>query len=190
MRSIGPGSWSIESDPLGVSRGVDARRPMSTSLSTLAVSTVYRLWSTKSLRDAQCTSVSEERGDTYVSPPGPNVDPGPKARCVISSGRAPHISPGASAHDVSSASPAAREGGCPIKMAVRRPYRRSSSPPHDTVTDDGEVIAPLFPNVKDDLGQAPRQRDARDLFPAPLFHGMKPRAERAGPADSLRGGQH
>src|SRR5712691_12108440 len=80
----------------------------------------------------------------------------------------------------------AREGGCPIKMAVRRPCQRSSSPPHDTVTDDGEVIAFLLPDVEDDLGEATRQRDARHLLAPPLLHCVKPGAERAGTADRLR----
>src|SRR6059036_3208673 len=86
--------------------------------------------------------------------------------------------------------PAGREGGCPIKMAVRRPCQRSSSPPHDTATDDGEVIALVFPDVEDDLREPARQGDAGDLFPAPLFHRVEPGAERAGPADRLRGGEH
>ena len=62
----------------------------------------------------------------------------------------------------------ARERGCPIKMAVRRPCQRPSSPPHDTVTDDGKVIALLFPDVKHDLREAARQRDPRD-FLSPRF---------------------
>src|SRR2546425_1355645 len=41
-----------------------------TSLSTLAVSTANRLWSTRLLRDSQCTSGSDERGDTDVCPQG------------------------------------------------------------------------------------------------------------------------
>src|SRR5207302_8963845 len=61
-----------------------------------------------------------------------------------------------------------REGGCPIKMAVRRPCQRPSSPPHDTATDDGEVIALLFPDVKDDLRESTRQRDPGHFLPAPL----------------------
>src|SRR5262250_956092 len=71
-----------------------------------------------------------------------------------------------------------REGGCPIKMAVRRPCQRPSSPPHDTATDDGEVIALLFPDVKDDLGEPPRQGDAGHLLAPSLFHCVKPGAER------------
>ncbi len=63
----------------------------------------------------------------------------------------------------------ARERGCPIKMAVRRPCQRPSSPPHDTVTDDGKVIALLFPDVKHDLREAARQRDPRDFLPPPRF---------------------
>src|SRR6266511_2267658 len=75
--------------------------PMWTSLSTLAVSTTNRFWSTRLRRDwpcqrridsgrrdcgvtLQCTSVSDDRGDTEISPQGANVDPRPKARCVIS----------------------------------------------------------------------------------------------------------
>jgi len=34
------------------------------------------------------------------------------------------------------------------------------APPHDTVTDDGEVITLLVPDVKDDLREPPCQRDA------------------------------
>src|SRR6266508_4326549 len=68
----------------------------------------------------------------------------------------------------------AREGGCPIKMAVRRPCQRPSSPPHDTVTDDGEAIALLFLDVKDDLHESARQRDPRDFLSPPLLHRMKP----------------
>ena len=41
-----------------------------------------------------CGFVSPRRR-LRVCPRGTNADPGPKARCVISSGRAPHISPGA-----------------------------------------------------------------------------------------------
>jgi hypothetical protein len=44
-----------------------------------------------------------------------------------------------------------REGGCPIKNAVTGPDRDSGSPPHDTVTDDGEVIALLLPDVIHDF---------------------------------------
>src|SRR5256712_13184699 len=79
-----------------------------------------------------------------------------------------------------------QEGGCPIRMAVRGPCQRPSSPPHDTVTDDGEVIALLFPDVKHDLREAARQRDPRDFLPSPLLHRMKPGPQRAGPTDGLR----
>src|SRR5215468_3761935 len=82
-----------------------------------------------------------------------------------------------------------REGGCPIKMAVRRPCQRPSSPPHDTATDDGEVIALLFPDVKDDLGEPPRQGDAGHLLAPSLFHCVKPGAERTRSTDRLRGRQ-
>jgi hypothetical protein len=58
----------------------------STSLSTLAVSTGNRSLSTPLLRSPQYTSMSDERGSTAVCPRGTNADPGPNARCVISSG--------------------------------------------------------------------------------------------------------
>ena len=83
----------------------------------------------------------------------------------------------------------ARERGCPIKMAVRRPCQRPSSPPHDTVTDDGKVIALLFPDVKHDLREAARQRDPRDFLSPPLLHRMKPGPQRTGPTDGLRRGE-
>src|SRR2546425_4586078 len=83
----------------------------------------------------------------------------------------------------------AREGGCPIKIAVRRPCQRSSSPPHDTVTDDGEVIALLFPDVKDDLHESARQRDPRDFLSPPLLHRMKPGPQGPGPPDGLGRGE-
>src|SRR5437870_5204708 len=73
------------------------------------------------------------------------------------------------------------EGGCPIKMAVRGPCQRPSSPPHDTVTGDGEVIALVFPDVKDDLRESARQRDPGDFLAPPLFHRMEPGPQRAGP---------
>src|SRR5438128_9391126 len=82
-----------------------------------------------------------------------------------------------------------RERGCPIKMAVRRPCQRPSSPPHDTVTDDGEVIALLFPDVKDDLREAARQRDPRDFLPPPLLHRMKPSPQGPGPTDGRGRGE-
>src|SRR5260370_38200104 len=82
-----------------------------------------------------------------------------------------------------------REGGCPIKMAVRRPCQRPSSPPHDTMTDDGEVIALVFPDVKHDLREAARERDPRDFLAPPLFHRMEPGPQRAGPTHRLRGGE-
>jgi len=81
------------------------------------------------------------------------------------------------------------EGGCPIKMAVRGPCQRPSSPPHDTVTDDGEVIALVFPDVKDDLRESARQRDPGDFLAPPLFHRMEPGPQRAGPTHRLRGGE-
>jgi hypothetical protein len=61
------------------------------------------------------------------------------------------------------------EGGCPINMAVRGPCQRPSSPPHDTVTDDGEVIALVFPDVKDDLRESARQRDPGDFLARRFF---------------------
>src|SRR5215470_4891849 len=70
--------------------------------------------------------------------------------------------------------PLHREGGCPLKMAVRRPCQRPSSPPHDIATDDREVIALVFPDVKDDLRKPTGQRNARDFFAAPLFYRVKP----------------
>src|SRR2546425_8829287 len=82
-----------------------------------------------------------------------------------------------------------RERGCQIKMAVRRPCQRPSSPPHDTVTDDGEVIARLFPDVKDDLREAARQRDPRDFLPPPLLHRMKPSPQGPGPTDGRGRGE-
>src|SRR6266566_8663831 len=81
------------------------------------------------------------------------------------------------------------EGGCPIKMAVRGPCQRPSSPPHATVTDDGEVIALVFPDVKDDLRESARQRDPGDYLAPPLFHRMEPGPQRAGPTHRLRGGE-
>ena len=81
------------------------------------------------------------------------------------------------------------EGGCPIKMAVRGPCQRPSSPPHDTVTGDGEVIALVFPDVKDDLRESARQRDPGDFLAPPLFHRMEPGPQRAGPTHRLRGGE-
>src|SRR2546425_3766360 len=81
------------------------------------------------------------------------------------------------------------ERGCTIKRAVRRPCQRPSSPPHDTVTDDGEVIALLFPDVKDDLREAARQRDPRDFLPPPLLHRMKPGPQGPGPPDGLGRGE-
>src|SRR2546422_3421907 len=74
-------------------------------------------------------------------------------------------------------------------MAVRRPCQRPSSPPHDTVTDDGEVIALLFPEVKDDLREAARQRDPRDFLPPPLLHRMKPSPQGPGPTDGRGRGE-
>ena len=82
-----------------------------------------------------------------------------------------------------------REGGCPIKMAVRRPCQRPSSPPHDTVTDDGEVVALLFPDVKDDFCESAGQRDPRDFLASPLFHRVEPGPQGPGPTDGLRRSQ-
>src|SRR5437867_9238604 len=82
-----------------------------------------------------------------------------------------------------------RERGCPIKMAVRRPCQRPGSPPHDTVTDDGEVITLLFPDVKHDLREAARQRHPGHFLPSPLLHRMKPGPQRAGPTAGLRRGE-
>src|SRR4030095_1850799 len=62
-----------------------------------------------------------------------------------------------------------REGGCPLKMAGRRPCQRPSSPPHDTVTDDGDVVALLSPDVNDDFGESAGQRAPRPLLASPLF---------------------
>src|SRR5216683_250696 len=61
--------------------------------------------------------------------------------------------------------------------------------PHDTVTDDGEVIALVFPDVKDDLREAARERHPRDFLAPPLFHRMEPGPQRAGPTHRLRGGE-
>ena len=58
--------------------------------------------------------------------------------------------------------------------------------PHDTVTDDGEVIALLFPDVKDDLHESARQRDPRDFLSPPLLHRMKPGPQRTGPRGELQ----
>src|SRR5262245_28845854 len=74
-------------------------------------------------------------------------------------------------------------------MAVRRPCQRPSSPPHDTVTDDGEVIALLSPDVKHNLREAAPQPDPRHLCPPPLFHRMKPGPQRTGPSDGLGRGE-
>src|SRR5215470_4013710 len=75
-------------------------------------------------------------------------------------------------------------------MAVRRPCQRPSSPPHDTATDDGEVVALMLPDVIDDLGQAARERHARDLLAAPFLDGMEPGAQGARAAGGLRRGEH
>src|SRR5215470_9867576 len=82
------------------------------------------------------------------------------------------------------------EGGCPIRIAVRGPCRSSSSPPHDTVTDDGEVVALLFPDMKYDLRQSARQSNTRHFFATPLLHRVEPRAKRPGPPRGLRCGEH
>src|SRR2546425_13203780 len=82
-----------------------------------------------------------------------------------------------------------RKGGCPTKIAVRRPCQRPSSPPHDPVTDDGEVIALLFPDVKDDLHESARHRAPRDFLPPPLLHRMKPGPQGPGPPDGLGRGE-
>src|SRR5437899_12541430 len=81
------------------------------------------------------------------------------------------------------------EGGGPIKMAVRGPCQRPSSPPHDTVTGDGEVSALVFPEVKDDLRESARQRNPGDFLAPPLFHRMEPGPQRAGPTHRSRGGE-
>src|SRR3989441_6287550 len=83
----------------------------------------------------------------------------------------------------------AREGGCPIKIAVRRPCQRPAPPPHDTVTADRKVTALLFPAVKNDPREAAPQRDPRDFLPPPLLHRMKPGPQRTGPTDGLRRGE-
>src|SRR5215470_5464339 len=75
-------------------------------------------------------------------------------------------------------------------MAVRRPCQRPSSPPHDTATDDGEVVALMLPDVIDDLGEAAREGHARDLLAAAFLDGMEPCAQGAGAADGLRRGEH
>src|SRR5262245_48988277 len=93
------------------------------------------------------------------------------------------------AHDVHSASPVEREEGCPITTSVARPCPNSGSPPHDTMTDDGEEVALLFPHVIDDLRKAPRQGDARHLLAPPLLHGIEPRPQGPGPACGLGGGE-
>jgi hypothetical protein len=142
------------------------------------------------LCDSQCTSVSDKRGGSGVGPRGANVDPGPKAdassvvavRHTSLRTRAPMMS--VPLHR------AGREGGCPIKMAVRRPCQRPSSPPDDIATDDREVIALVLPDVKDDLREAARQRHPGHFLPAPLFHRVKPRPQRAGLPHRLRRGQH
>src|SRR4030095_4136068 len=79
-----------------------------------------------------------------------------------------------------------REEGCPIKMAVRRPCQRPSSPSHDTVTDDGEVVALLFPDVKDDFCESAGPAHPRDVLAAPLFHRVEPGPQGPGPTDGRR----
>ena len=73
------------------------------------------------------------------------------------------------------ASPSGREGGCPISKPVERPCKWSASSPHDTVTDDGEEVALLFPHVIDDFDQAARQRHAGHLLASPPLHGVNVR---------------
>src|SRR3989442_7643878 len=99
----------------------------------------------------------------------PRASLGEPARDASSQGgRAPHISSG----DPTPMMPIPlrrriSEGGCPIKISVRRPYRRPSSPPHGTATQHGEVVTVVFPHVIDDLDQAPGQRDPGDLGAPP-----------------------
>lgn len=93
------------------------------------------------------------------------------------SGRASHISSGVIAHDVDSAS---REGSCPIRFSVRRPCQQASSPPHDTMAGDGEVVALLRPDVIDDLREAVRQGHASDVAATALLYGMESAGGRAG----------
>src|SRR5262249_59464281 len=57
------------------------------------------------------------------------------------------------------------------------------------VTDEGEVTALLFPDVKHDPREAPRQGAPRDFLPPPLLHRMKPGPQRPGPPDGLRRGE-
>jgi len=106
-------------------------------------------------------------------------------------GRAPHISSGSD--DPMMPIPLRRrisEGGCPIKMAVRGPCPRPSSPPHGPATENGEVVAVVFPHVIHDLAQAPGQSHPGDLISLPLFHRAEPRPQRAGLARGLGRRQH
>ena len=57
------------------------------------------------------------------------------------------------------------------------------------MTDDGEVVALFFPDVKDNLGESACERHARDLLAAALFYGVKPRPEWARTAHRLSRGQ-
>src|SRR5262245_43294317 len=89
-----------------------------------------------------------------------------------------------------SASPVGREEGCPITTSVARPCPKPGSPPHDTMADDGEEVALLFPHVIDDLREAARQGDARHFLAPPLLHRVEPRPQGPGPARGLGGGEH
>ena len=82
------------------------------------------------------------------------------------------------------------EGGCPIKISVRRPYRRPSSPPHGTATQHGEVVTVVFPDVIDDLDQAPGQRHAGDLGPFAVLQDAEPRPQRTRLPGCLGRGEH
>jgi hypothetical protein len=89
-----------------------------------------------------------------------------------------------------SASPVEHEEGCPITTSVARPCPNPGSPPHDTMADDGEEVALLFPYVIDDLGEAARQRHARHFLASALSHGVQPCAQRPGPTRRLGSGEN
>jgi hypothetical protein len=89
-----------------------------------------------------------------------------------------------------SASPVEHEEGCPITTSVARPCPNPGSPPHDTMADDGEEVALLFPYVIDDLGEAARQRHARHFLASALSHGVEPCAQRPGPTRRLGSGEN
>src|SRR3989454_7812460 len=106
-------------------------------------------------------------------------------------GRAPHISSGGPTPMMPI--PLRRrisEGGCPIKISVRRPYPRPSSPPHGTATQHSEVVTVVFPHVIDDLDQAPGQRHPGDLGPFALLHRPEPRSQRTRLPGRLGRGEH